>query len=220
MGFFSAIGSFISGAVSAVTGAIGSIGSSVAGIATNLLKVATPYIGAIIEAITMVGKLIGVLSPNDDVEELGAKAMQADKKPEDFESISDYIDYLRNDITIDKEKLKSADKTTKLASQAIGASIAAKGIEEKLDTSISMEFWKEVAKQKLKEGEIVKTIETYKKNDLDTADYEKYMIGDMKVDDRKKHSNALIEAYSELEPNLSKDEIEDKIMNLKNKSDE
>jgi len=220
MGFFSGIGSFISGAVSVVASVIGSIGSAVACFATNLLKVSAPYIGPIIEAITLVGKLLDVLNSNDDVEELGNKAIQADKKPEDFDSISEYIDYLRNDITIDKDKLKSSDKSTELANKVIGTSITAKGIEEKLDTNIAMEFWKEVIKQKLKETEIVKTIEVYKKNNLNNADYEKYMIGDMNLEDRKKHSRSLIETYSELEPSLSKDEIEDKVMNLKYRIDE
>ncbi len=33
------------------------------------------------------------------------KAMAAEKKPEDFDQINDYIDYLRNDVEIDVENL-------------------------------------------------------------------------------------------------------------------
>lgn len=225
MGWFgsvcSAVGSFVSGAVdvvkSAFSGASGALGK-IASTVDTVLKEIAPYINPIVLAIEAVATILGILEPDDDVEELGAKATVAEKKPEDFDSIAEYIEYLKNDVTLDKEKLKNVSESTKLANKFIGANLTSKAIEEKLDASIPMEFWKEAAKQDLKAKEITNTIDSYKKNNLDVADYGKYMNGDMKISEKKEHSNAISEAYRELEPSMTTQEIDEKIMNLKEKS--
>lgn len=220
MGFWSTVGSFVGSAVSAVSSAMSSIGSSLASSATKLLEMGAKYLEPVIQAIQSVGTMLGIIKPEENMEELGAKAMSADKKPEDFDSITEYIDYLRNDVTIDTEKLKNTDSSSRLASKAVGASITSRGIEEKLGSSISMEFWKEVGQQNLTSEKITKTIEAYKKNNIDTSQYSDYMKGDMSIDDKKKNSNVLFEAYKEMNPSLSTSEIEEKIMNLKKSSNE
>ncbi len=227
MGFFSSIGSAISGAISGacsmVSSAFSSIGGAlgnIASMAASALKIAAPFIDSIVKAIESVGVMLGILTPEDNSEELGAKAMMAEKKPEDFDSTAEYIEYLRNDVKLDKEKLKNADESTKLASKYVGISLTSKAIEEKLDANIPMEFWKEVAIQNLKAKEITSTIESYKRNNLDTAEYGTYLNGDMKIADKKEHSNAISEAYRELEPSLTSEQIDEKISELKKSSHE
>lgn len=217
MGFWGAVGSFISGCASVIGSAVSTIGSAVASVATSILSVGTSLLGPVVQAITFVARVLGILKPDEDPEELGAKAMSADKKPEDFESINEYIDYLRYDVQIDKEKLKDADKTTKLASIAIGASITAKGIEERLNANIPIEFWKSVAKQKLEATEIIKTVENYKKNDTNLIEYSEYTEGKSDFSNRVKNQSILVQTYKELEPDLSEDDIEKKVFNMEKK---
>ncbi len=220
MGLFSAIGSFISGAVSVIGSAIGTVGGAlgnVATVATKMLGLALPHIRLVVEAISLVGKLLGVLKEKDNPEELGAKAMSTDKKPEDFDTFNDYIDFLRNDVEIDKEKLKNSDKGTKLANTVVGASITARGIEEKLKSNIPLSFWKDVALQELKSQEIVKTIEKYRENNVSLDKYSDFVDGKLDFKERLENKNILVETYKELEPQLSSEEIETKVFQMEKK---
>ena len=88
--------------------------------------------------IRKIGVALGVIEDDEDIDELGAKAMEADKKPEDFEYVSDYIQYLKDEVQLDREKSEKADDKTKAARKAVGATIVAKGIEEKKDTNIQI----------------------------------------------------------------------------------
>ncbi len=83
-----------------------------------------PKVVNTVEAISLVAD---VLKPNERADELGAKAMAAEKTPEDFEQINDYIDYLRNDVIIDEENL-STDAVDVITRQAVGVAIAVKGM--------------------------------------------------------------------------------------------
>ena len=51
-----------------------------------------------------------IIAPNEDAEELGDKVMRADKKPEDFDSTNEYIEYLRNEIKSSREEIEDLDK--------------------------------------------------------------------------------------------------------------
>jgi hypothetical protein len=214
MGFWSGLGSLISSAVSVVASAIGSIGGALASMATNVLKVAAPWLSTVIQIIQVVGQLVGVLNPKDDPEELGAKAMEADKKPEDFDSNAEYIDYLRNDIELDREKFENATDVEKTARQAVGASIVIKGIEEKKGFEIPVTTWVAMAKLGLgdKAEEIDKILDTFKDGKLE--DFVDYTEGKLEVKKELEVGDSLVEMYQELEPSMSIEEIEDKVMNM------
>ncbi|NBI54843.1 hypothetical protein EIZ48_20200 [Photobacterium alginatilyticum] len=163
----------------------------------------------------MVGISLGIIKPGENLEELGEKAMLSDKKPEDFDSINEYINHLRNEVVLDKEKFNSLDEKELLARSAIGASITLKGINEKLDTIVTPEFMAEVAKQQLTAQEIIGTVKAYKEKELNTGDYELYLNDELSIDESDKHSDALVSAYQKLEPELTIEQIEDKVMGLK-----
>lgn len=215
MGFWSGVCSICSSACSAISSAVSSIGSAVASVATAIVSLGVELAGKVGEAIKAVAISLGILKPGEDLEELGEKAMMSDKKPEDFDSINDYIDHLRTDVTIDKEKFEKLDDKELLARSAIGASITLKGINEKLDSAVTPEFMAEVAKQELTADQIVATIKAYKDKELKTDDYGLYLNDEMSIDESDKHSDALVSAYQKLEPELTIEQIEDKVMNLK-----
>jgi len=214
MGFWGSVCSFVSGAVSAIGSAIGSIGGALASSAGNFLKVAAPWLRAVIQVIQVVSTLLGILNAEDNIEELGAKAMEADKKPEDFDSNAEYIDYLRNDIELDREKFENATDVEKTARQAVGASIVIKGIEEKKGFDIPVTTWVAMAKLGLgdKAEEIDKILDTFKDGKLE--DFVDYTEGKLEAKKELEVGDSLVEMYQELEPSMSIEEIEDKVMNM------
>ena len=219
MGWFSsacsAVGSFVSSVCSGISRAVSSVGRAVVDTATSIVNLGIEMATKVGQAIKAVAEHLGILTPEEKLEELGEKAMMSDKKPEDFDSFNDYINHLRNDVQIDREKLGSLDEKELMVRSAIGASITLKGINERLDTVVTPEFMATVAKQDLTAKEIVATIEGYKAKDLNPNDYSLYIDDELSLDESSKHSSALVEAYQKLEPELSLEQIEDKVMGLK-----
>lgn len=219
MGWFSSaissIGSFISSACSVISDCVSKLGSEITEIATGITKLGVNLAAKVGEVIKNVGVLLGIIYSEDSMAELGEKAMLSEKVPEDFDSIKAYIDHLKHDVYLDKEKFDNLSEPEILARSSIGASITLKGINEKLDTVVSPSFMAMVAEQNLKGEEIVNTIKAYKEKNLNTADYSLYIKDELSIDDSHKHSNALVEAYQTLEPDLTIEQIEDKVMGLK-----
>ena len=214
MGLLSVLGSIVSSACSLTSSAVSSLGGALAGAASTLLKVAGPYLGPIAQIIQVVGMLLDIMKPGDDVDELGAKAMESDKKPEDFDSNAEYIDYLREEVKLDKEKFDKAGDVEKMARTAVGASIVAKGIGEQKGFDIPLETWVAMAKLNLtdKVEEVDKLLETFKDGKLE--DFAKYVDGKLDIKKEGEIGDDLVEMYKELEPNTSIEEIEDKVMKM------
>ncbi|EOK5972558.1 hypothetical protein ACM6XX_002246 [Vibrio parahaemolyticus] len=210
--------SFVSSACSAcsaIGGAVSKIGSGIANVAASIASLGINLAEKVGEAVKNVGISLGIIRPEENMEELGAKAMLSEKTPDDFASISEYIDHLRNDVVIDKEKFDNLSDAEKLARSSIGASITLKGINEKLDTVVSPSFMATVAALDLETKEIIGTIKAYKEKNLNTDDYSLYLKDELSIDESHKHACALVEAYQKLEPELTTEQIEDKVMELK-----
>lgn len=219
MGWFSsacsAVGSFVSGVCSGISRAASFVGSSVASVATSIANLGVELAGKVGQTTKAVAEHLDILTPEEKLEELGEKAMLSDNKPESYDSFNDYINHLRNDVPIDQEKLATMDEKELMVRSSIGASITLKGINERLGTVVTPEFMATVAKQDLTAKEIVATIEGYKAKDLNPNDYSLYIDDELSLDESSKHSSALVEAYQKLEPELSLEQIEDRVMGLK-----
>ncbi|MCK8132212.1 hypothetical protein [Pseudoalteromonas sp. 2CM28B] len=216
MGLWSSVCSVVSSACSAIGSAVSRIGNSIASTATSIASLGVSLAAKVTDAIRSVGVSLGIIRPEDNLEELGEKAILSEKKPEDFDSINEYINHLNNNVTFDKDKFDRLDEKELLARSSIGASITLKGINEKLDSVVTPEFMATVASQELETKEIVSTIKAYKENDLKLEDYDLYLNDELTLDETTKHSSALVEAYQKLEPELSIEEIENKVMGLSN----
>ncbi len=215
---FGAIISVVSSAISVVSSVVSTVGKALVTGATKLLEIAGKHLDTIANVIETIGKILDIIAHDDNIDELGAKAMQSEKKPEDFDKISEYIDHLKNEIELDMDKFDNAKMEDKLARKAIGATIVSKGIEEKKDTSIPMEFWKEVAKQGMSNKEIDRTIDLFKEN-KEKNQFSEYMNGKLDYKDEVKVGGMIIEMYRKLEPNMTIEEIEDKIMKMEARGD-
>ena len=113
MGIFSAIGSALSSACSAICSGISSLCSSIGGalspvistISSTLvsglgigLKEIALGLKIICAIVSVIAEEIGIKKEEETPEELAMQAEQSDKKPEDFDSINEYIGYLRDEM--------------------------------------------------------------------------------------------------------------------------
>lgn len=218
MGLPVAIGALISSATSFISATLSTTGAALAAIgtkATALLTKLGPFLEGITKILNMVGGFVGILKPNETVEDLGAKVISTDKKPDDFDSINAYIDHLKNEVMVDKEKVKD-NQVTKVSCIAIGSVLVSEGIAEKLNISVPMEFWKDVSIIKLNPNEIVKVLEKYKECDVSLDKFTNYVNGNSDLKDTETNQDILCDAFKELEPSCSNQEIERKVMKMEN----
>ena len=137
MGFFSTICGAIGGICSAIGGALG----GALGIAATAIAglVGSPVFGAVVGLISLVSTVLGLTKKDEKQEELGAKAMLSDKKPEDFDSYQAYIDHI-SDIKLTpemKDRLKT-DEGFKTQCTSIGASMQWYGLNEKMGINMDI----------------------------------------------------------------------------------
>ena len=211
MGFLGVFG----GMLSSVFTTISSMGGALATTASNFLKVVAPWLGAVVQIIQIVATLLGVINKDENIEEVGAKAMQTDsKKPEEFDSNAKYIEYLRDEVELDKEKFENAGEVEKIAMNAVGATIVVKGIEEKKGFDIPNDVWVQMAKINLtdKANEIDKILDTFKDDKFDS--FIEYTKGNLDEKNEFKVKNEFVKMYKELEPNSTTEELENKVMKM------
>lgn len=218
MGFWSSlwngVKSLASKAVSVVSSAIKKVGEVVVEGAKKLLEFEIEKLKLIVKVIDTIGKMLGIIKPEENVEELGDKAMRADKRPEDFDSFNDYIEYLRNEISSSKEELEKLPLEERLARRAIGSAILSKAISERKSLEIPMEFWKEAVSRGLSAKEIDYFLTKFKNDGIRPIDFVKYLKRELDLKEEEKIEDSLIRAYKELEPSADIKEIEERVINL------
>lgn len=131
MGWFSSACSFVS---SAFTSAVSAIGSCI----SRTLSTFTPIIARGLETWCVVGaiaeavcKCLGIFKQDEQIEEIGDRAMQATEagvKPDNFDRYEEYIEAIRN-FDLDPKKSESYDRKDLLV---MGTTVASKGLDEKL----------------------------------------------------------------------------------------
>ena len=130
---------FLQTLIQPVIAALPKIGAA---IANFIAKIPPPVLEKVIAAtIDIVGDLAKrLLGCSDSPAELGDKALNAEKKPEDFETTSDYIKYLENDIKLDREAFHNLTPEEKRTRELAGTEIYRQGISEKLSFNVSDDF--------------------------------------------------------------------------------
>lgn len=208
----SAVGAF---AKDLVTGPIPGITPSITNIVLG--KILT----LVIDAIIAVADALTEKPKEETPEEIGLKAEMADKKPEDFDSTNDYIEYLRNDIKVDEERLKEMDEKERATYAAIGAGLYVKQVEEKYNVELPPEFWHSTADLR-NEGKISEEmpndlIEFMKEHGIESgATFSDYLSGKLGIgsEDQQKMYDALKDTYRKEYPNATDSELNYKINTL------
>ncbi|MEE3711868.1 hypothetical protein V2I22_02440 [Campylobacter sp. CLAX-7218-21] len=214
MGFWSSVGSFIGGCCSAIGSICSGIGGAVMGAIGALATTIAPFLGPVATIVSVIANILGIFKENERPEDLGQAMEQMDKKPEDFDSINEYIDYLREGIRSGEVKLNdNLSDIQKAAYTATGAALGIKAIDEKYQLQTSAEFWGAMGK-KFEEGkitpiEITKILETSSKNSVSAENVTNYINGDKMTDGQKASgvSDAIEGGLKAANPSMSDEEI-------------
>ncbi|MGF1723984.1 hypothetical protein [Photobacterium nomapromontoriensis] len=210
------IPSAIQAVLTMVTKMAATVGPMIVKYAPIALEAFGKHLPKLLHTLEAVSMVTNVLRQNEQAEDLGAKAMVAEKKPEDFDAINNYIHYLRDGVVLDKHTL-SHDDTDVIARQAIGAAILLKAVEETLDlgTPISMSFLKTVSESGIDASVILSIIKSYTESGLNLSDLDGYLKSQLSLAESGKHSEALVEAFSQANPAMSLEQAEDAVMAMR-----
>lgn len=235
----SGVCSCVSRICSGIAGVLGgtSLGNAISSFVTKI-GVAIPglnIISAIIAVASIVCTIAEVLGlkkeKEDEPDELAMKAEKDDMKPEDFDSTEAYIKHLQEDVTLTKEEKEKLDKMSpeeRSAYRATGTYLYTKAINEKLgfDTTglknpelvgISAEILADLNKiqQKISPSDFVVYSKHLQSNGVNMKQFSDYLHNrseNLTVD--KKVRNTLVDAIKELNPDITKAEINQKLYKL------
>ncbi|HCM1286709.1 TPA: hypothetical protein N2898_000735 [Vibrio parahaemolyticus] len=191
-----------------------SIGPMIAKYAPMVVEVVGKNLPKVVNTVEAISLVADVLKPNERADELGAKAMAAEKTPEDFEQINDYIDYLRNDVIIDEENL-STDAVDVITRQAVGVAIAVKGMGQALEADVSIPFLNAISELDIDPTVVIALVKSYESSGLNSDDVQKYLGNSLSIEDTHRHSNVFVNAYQTANPTMSVEEAEDAVMDLR-----
>ncbi|GHW65503.1 TPA: hypothetical protein RUY84_002503 [Vibrio cholerae] len=200
--------------ITAISKMATTVGPMIAKYAPIVLETLEKNLPRVIQTIEALSLAANVLRPNEQVEELGVKAMAADKTPEDFARINDYIDYLRNEVEVDSQAL-SQDPLDSTIRHAIGAAIALKGVGEIVGTEISLPFLKTISQLGLEPQLILTIVQAYAQSGLSADEVEQYLNDQLSIAQSQQHSEVLVTAYQIADPQLDRQQAEDAVMNLR-----
>lgn len=200
--------------ITTITKIASSIGPMIAKYAPMVIEVVGKNLPKVVNTVEAISLVADVLKPNERADELGAKAMAAEKTPEDFEQINDYIDYLRNDVIIDEENL-STDAVDVITRQAVGVAIAVKGMEQALEADVSIPFLNAISELDIDPTAVIALVKSYESSGLNSDDVQKYLGNSLSIEDTHRHSNVFVNAYQTANPTMSVEEAEDAVMDLR-----
>lgn len=193
MDLFSSACSAVGSALSSVCSAVGSLCSKIGGVVmggvSSLVSAIAPALSLephfliFVAVVSVLAELFTDKPKEEKPEEIGMKAELADKKPENFDSINDYIEYLRNEVKLDPAKMEKLTPEERQKYQLVGLGLYIKDIEEQQGVKLDPEFLKSIPKLKAQEYEaadIANLMQSMKKNGVtDMKQYVDFMKGDL-----------------------------------------
>ena len=144
------VGAALTAGLSTIGGIAVSAGTSIAAFASTAIGIIATHIPDIERAIRIIGIVSSIIQSiskmlgsdmKDDPEELGYKALHAEKKAEDFDDIDEYINYLNNEIRVDKNKMNQMKPEEKATCQVVGSAIQCASIGKQLQVNIPPESY-------------------------------------------------------------------------------
>ncbi|SEL36034.1 hypothetical protein SAMN02910353_02442 [Ruminococcus sp. YRD2003] len=237
--FFSAVTSFVSSVTDSVRGFINDVSDVIANVieefepAINLICIATTVaimilfpeldIPAIIGIVATISDMVSKIADmtmdepvNIDPVDLAVRAELSDKKPEDFDSYNDYIKHLANDIKSDKLKLENLSGQEKMGYSLVGLAIREKQINQNSNMEIQPETYVDAYKANMTAEELAEMIGINSEKLEEMPRLGDYFEGE-KLDSEKQSQmrESLHDAISATSPEMSEDEIDERIYDLK-----
>ena len=123
-----------------------------------------------------IAKILGVLGPEENAEDIGAKAMQEGTRPREInESAQDYLDYLRNEVELDREKQAKMDEKDRMACIAAGSALVLATTAEKNDVELTPTYIANASKSRLLSADnILKMAHKFKDNNIEINKFNEY----------------------------------------------
>ncbi|WP_405632169.1 hypothetical protein [Pseudoalteromonas sp. Ld20] len=201
----------IPSAITAISNLAIQLGPMIAKYAPTVIKVAGDNLPRLVKVLEVISIASDVLMPNEKADELGAKAIAADKTPEDFDQINAYIEYLRNDVKVDEATL-SQDPIDVLVRQSVGAVVLLKGLNKELGSDVSLPFVNKLSELGIGGKVVLEIIKTYLGSELNQDEIKAYIDGELTLDKTKQHSDNLLTAYQTANPSMTQQEAEQAVM--------
>ena len=222
MSILAAIGGFISTAASVIGPALSTAATFIATKLPAILQTASIVVGAITSIVTNISKMLNIAPEDEQPDELGAKTLQEGTRPiKEGETTQEYLDYLRNEVILDREKYEKMTPEQKLNCEIIGDTMLAASIEEKTGVERPPEFLVAAGKVQMGYQTVNALINAFSNNGIDSlGDYTKYIENDMSEKDAVKVGSAVREAIFELNPDMTLEDIEAEVVAMKQKYNE
>lgn len=195
---------------------ISSLGPVVTKVASSLLpklpkivEVALKVIKTISPVVQLVAEMQRLSPHGEDVEKIGYKAMQEGTrvKMED-ESMDDYLNYLRNEVSVDKKKFQSLSDEDKLKCNVIGIGMLSQSISEKNDLEISGDFLLDMQKMKMSGERFFKYIVAFSEKGIDSLDeLTQYLRGELTDKESDKIESIIKTVEKTSNPSLSDGDV-------------
>ena len=217
MSILAAIGGFISAAVAVIGPALSTAATFIATKLPAILQTASVIVNAISSIVTNISKMLNIAPEGEQPDELGAKALQEGTRPiKEGETTQEYLDYLRNEVTLDREKYEKMTAEQKLNCEIIGDTMLAKSIEEKTGIGVPPEFLLVAGQINMGYKTVNDLINAFSNNGIDSlGDYVKYISNDMSEKDAIKVGGAVREAIFAGNPEMTPEDIEAEVIAMK-----
>ena len=193
-----------------------SLGPVVTKVASSLLtklpeivEVALKVIRVISAVVQSVAEIQGLSPHGEDVEELGFKAMQEGTRAKmEDESMEDYLNYLRNEVSVDKTKFQALSEEDKLKCNVMGTGMLSQSISEKSDLEISGDFLLDMHKMKMSGEQLSKYIDAFCEKGVDSLDeLTQYLRGELNDKESTKIEAIIKTVEKASNPSLSDGEV-------------
>lgn len=195
---------------------ISTLGPVVTKVASSLLtklpeivEVALKVSKVISSVVQSVAEIQGLSPHGEDVEELGFKAMQEGTRAKmEDESMEDYLNYLRNEVSVDKTKFQALSEEDKLKCNVMGTGMLSQSISEKSGLEISGDFLLDMQKMKMSGEQLSKYIETFSEKGVDSLDeLTQYLRGELNDRESAKIEAIIKSIEKTSNPSLSDGEV-------------
>ena len=200
MGMAGAIGKGILGGLAAAVGGLGPIvGSILAGLAMK-------FVGKII---AVLAKMLGLTEKEEKPEEVGYRLKEAQehedwKKREDFDTLEEYNEYLKNQIPeINREKLNK----NFFECHALGTGFLYHEISTSTGMELPPEFALLIGKNKISAEEVKLILDIFKKDGLKGKDIIEYFQKKWSIAATEDMREKLLDAYAEIQPDTPREEL-------------
>lgn len=205
-----AIGAVVSTAVGVVSSIAATVGSAVASVARSLISIAPRMeeLDLISKIITAIGRILGILPPEENVDDIGAKTMQEGTRPRmPEETAEEYLDYLRNEVELDKEKLAKMSEAEKMACLATGSAIVMEAAAEKSDVVLTPTYVVNASRAGLEAAAVLAIAHKFKENNIDIDKFGAFFNNELSGKDVSVVYQSLKDGVGNIHPEMSDKEI-------------